>query len=154
MMERPNILFLTLHAGYETEFQGRIREGQFATCEKDVVFDFRARGERFGGQMCVCVCLYVYMHIYMYVYRDVYVCIWTHEHVPTPMLSFLPYTLRCVSRQPFGLPATVNMAVFLSASQRTDSLKIFQDDVKNHILKIWMLSESASCASDITFLPD
>lgn len=75
MMERPNILFLTLHAGYETEFQGRLREGQFAKCEKDVVFDFRARSGRFGGQMCVCVCLYVYTHIYMYVYRYVYVYI-------------------------------------------------------------------------------
>lgn len=67
MMERPNIRFLTLHAGCKTEFQGRIKGGQFTKCEKDVVFDLRARGERFRGQMCVCVCvcLYVYMHIYV-----------------------------------------------------------------------------------------
>ena len=83
MMERPNILFLTLHAGYETEFQGRIREGQFATCEKDVVFDFRARGERFGGQMCVCVCkgcahtcvcMCVCVHVCIYVCMCIFLC--------------------------------------------------------------------------------
>lgn len=79
MMERPNILFLTLHAGYETEFQGRLREGQFAKCEKDVVFDFRARSGRFGGQMCVCVYAYMYIRIYICMYIGM--CMFIYEHM-------------------------------------------------------------------------
>ena len=75
MMERPNIRSLTLHAGCKTKFQGRIKEGQFTKCEKDVVFDLRARGERFRGRVCVCVCAYMYICIYMYVYRYVHVYI-------------------------------------------------------------------------------
>lgn len=55
----------------------------------------------------------------------------TYTHVKLEVA--LLYTLRGVSGQHFSLPATVNMAVFLSASQRTDFLKIFQYDVKNHI---------------------
>ena len=79
MMERPNIRFLTLHAGCKTEFQGRIKGGQFTKCEKDVVFDLRARGERFRGQMCVCVCMPIC--IYAYICMHIGMCMFIYEHM-------------------------------------------------------------------------
>ena len=85
----------------------------------------------------------------MCLYTHTQICTYTHVKLEVALL----YTLRGVSGQHFSLPATANMAIFLSASQRTDSLKIFQYGVKNHIF-ICMLSELTLYASDAVFLPD
>lgn len=57
-MEKQNILFLTLCVGYRTEFQGGVREGHLTKCEKDVVFELKARNETFGW--------YTHTHTYLY----------------------------------------------------------------------------------------
>jgi len=63
-MERKNILFLTLCVGHQTEFQGGVREGRFTKCEKDVVFELKARDETFGW------CAHTHIHSY-YLYLSV-----------------------------------------------------------------------------------
>lgn len=62
-MERKNILFLTLCVGHQTEFQGGVREGRFTKCEKDVVFELKARDETFGW----CAHTHIHTHTYTHV---------------------------------------------------------------------------------------